>query len=181
MNGVPASEAPPAEFTTAPKATENQLNYLSRLLAERNLLTDEIAAKMEGLTTKKAHAWIERALTIAKPTTAISDSYPAVPEGRYAIWNEEAGCIRFYQVQKPTEGRWNGYTFVKVMASDETWPVKDRAKREAILAEIAKDPKAASLAYGREIGACGVCGRTLTDPDSIDKGIGPVCAGRLGW
>lgn len=26
-------------------------------------------------------------------------------------------------------------------------------------------------------GACGRCGRTLTDPESIETGLGPVCAG----
>ncbi len=30
----------------------------------------------------------------------------------------------------------------------------------------------------KHIGKCGVCGRPLTDPVSIDTGIGPVCAGR---
>ena len=27
-------------------------------------------------------------------------------------------------------------------------------------------------------GRCGACGRRLTDPDSIRRGLGPVCAGR---
>lgn len=34
-------------------------------------------------------------------------------------------------------------------------------------------------AFGRETGVCCVCGRTLTDPDSIAAGIGPVCATRF--
>ena len=29
-------------------------------------------------------------------------------------------------------------------------------------------------------GKCGRCGRLLTDPESIEAGIGPVCRGRLG-
>lgn len=29
-------------------------------------------------------------------------------------------------------------------------------------------------------GKCGRCGRLLTDPDSIEAGIGPVCRGALG-
>lgn len=31
----------------------------------------------------------------------------------------------------------------------------------------------------RRIGRCCVCSRTLSNPDSIDAGIGPVCAGKL--
>ena len=43
------------------------------------------------------------------------------------------------------------------------------------------DPKAASKAYALSSGCCGVCGRTLTTPESISAGIGPVCRERTGW
>jgi len=33
---------------------------------------------------------------------------------------------------------------------------------------------------GRTIGRCRVCGRTLTDPESVALGIGPVCRQREG-
>lgn len=33
--------------------------------------------------------------------------------------------------------------------------------------------------YGAQFGVCCVCARTLTDPTSIDAGIGPVCAKRV--
>lgn len=32
----------------------------------------------------------------------------------------------------------------------------------------------------RHEGRCGCCGRTLTTPDSLTRGIGPECASRLG-
>ncbi|QIG69508.1 hypothetical protein EVC17_025 [Rhizobium phage RHph_Y1_1] len=48
-----------------------------------------------------------------------------------------------------------------------------------LLAEIAKDPKGAAIAYGRSTGNCACCGRGLTDPVSVEMGIGPICAG--GW
>jgi hypothetical protein len=34
--------------------------------------------------------------------------------------------------------------------------------------------------YGHETGTCSICARTLSDPLSIQMGIGPVCAKRLG-
>lgn len=40
--------------------------------------------------------------------------------------------------------------------------------------------KEAGIAYARESGRCCVCNRTLTDPESIENGIGPVCAGKFG-
>lgn len=45
----------------------------------------------------------------------------------------------------------------------------------------AADPLNAAIAYGKRYGKCSVCARTLTDPESIDRGIGPVCAERFGW
>jgi hypothetical protein len=35
--------------------------------------------------------------------------------------------------------------------------------------------------YGKLYGVCAICGRTLTNEESIERGIGPVCAGRMGW
>lgn len=37
------------------------------------------------------------------------------------------------------------------------------------------------IAFGEAFGACGVCGRTLTDPESIARKIGPICAAKLGF
>lgn len=43
------------------------------------------------------------------------------------------------------------------------------------------DPRAAAAAYGMSSGHCGLCGRTLTVPESIAAGIGPVCMEKAGW
>lgn len=44
------------------------------------------------------------------------------------------------------------------------------------IAKIAKDPKEAAVQWGKKTGRCSCCGRELTDPSSIEAGIGPVCA-----
>lgn len=43
------------------------------------------------------------------------------------------------------------------------------------------DPHRAAVAYGQKFGSCAVCGRELTDHTSIERGIGPICAGKYGW
>ena len=103
---------------------------------------------------------------------------PEVPAGRYAVENEE-GELRFYKVDRPTEGKWAGYTFVKVQASDDFHPVRGKAA-VSILRKIEADPQAAMLRYGAELGRCGHCNRTLTS-EWRERGIGPVCAGNMGW
>jgi len=50
---------------------------------------------------------------------------------------------------------------------------------EARLRVIDLDPKAAAAAHGQASGNCSVCGRDLTDPQSIAIGLGPICAGRF--
>lgn len=47
------------------------------------------------------------------------------------------------------------------------------------VAALVSDPLAAMKASGIETGICCVCGLTLTDPESVSAGIGPICAGRL--
>lgn len=44
---------------------------------------------------------------------------------------------------------------------------------------IAGDTTAAGKMYAMRSGNCYVCNRTLTTPESVAAGIGPVCAGRL--
>ena len=109
-------------------------------------------------------------------TARISDN--RVPAGRYAV--EIDGRLGFFKVDRPTEGRWAGFVFIKQMASDTEYLVRGE-RRNLVYAAIATSPTAASVRYGREIGACGVCGRTLTDEDSRARGIGPICADKMGW
>lgn len=114
--------------------------------------------------------------TVAAPVAAPTVEVEA---GRYAIVDEADGRIRFFVVDRPTEGRWIGRTFVSEQASDEKYPVRG-PRRNEILAAIAVDAEGALRRYGVELGRCGVCGRTLTDETSRAAGIGPDCAARLG-
>ena len=40
---------------------------------------------------------------------------------------------------------------------------------------------AAARTHGLETGNCSCCNRLLTDPESVRKGIGPICESRFGW
>jgi hypothetical protein len=51
----------------------------------------------------------------------------------------------------------------------------------AKLQEVAADPKAAAVQYGRDLGKCCCCGRQLTDPVSVANGIGPICEASFGF
>lgn len=52
--------------------------------------------------------------------------------------------------------------------------------KETLMA-AANDPLNAAIRYGKVSGECSCCGRELTDPRSIERGIGPICADKFGW
>ncbi len=143
---------------TLAKALDNVRPLLPQT-ADRPLLRDQIAADKASRQAPKAQT-------------------QEVPAGRYALG--EGDEVRFYRVDRPTEGKWKGYVFVKIMASDEAHSIRNRVERERVLAEIGKDPHAASCKYGLLIGSCGVCGRTLTNAESRARGMGDICAGEWG-
>lgn len=98
-----------------------------------------------------------------------------IPSGRYAVrtGNAPDAPYAFYRVWKGDRA-----TLVFLQISDDQQRLS-RPAANGVLRKIGFDVKEAACAYGREIGVCGVCNRTLTDPDSIALGIGPVCATRL--
>lgn len=50
---------------------------------------------------------------------------------------------------------------------------------QAALRAIESDPMAAAKGAGLKTGRCSCCGRALTDPQSIEIGIGPICLAKM--
>lgn len=165
--------------------TDKQLAFVTKLLNERR---HNITVRPEDMDKRSVSLYIKQLLSYPmkeQPEGGIDLS--GVPEGRYAAPNED-GELRFVRIDKPSEGKWAGYTFVQVQASDE-WhragmsrPGQNYVgKLTTVLRNVVQDAKAASVLYGHEVGTCGVCGRTLTDAESRARGIGPICAAKYGW
>lgn len=161
------------EFAYAPltkRGASGLIDWLSALPARddataRETATRQIAGAQKGATTG------------GQPTAE------EVPAGRYAVDTEDGAvnALAFYKVDRPTEGRWAGYVFVKLMVSDSEERLS-RATQTAVLAKIAAvGAEAAAARYGHELGRCGMCDRTLTNDESRARGIGPVCAAKAGW
>lgn len=191
----PAPDAPAQQQPYDPRvpaepvalATEKQINWVLSLQESKVMPSDVTPmtyAELEVLP-RKGNGSISNLIDAllkcdSKPREQVHAKPEVdVPAGRYAV--EIDGTLKFYVVDRPTQGRWAGYTFVKVQASDETYPIRQRSLRDQIIANIARDPRGAMLRYGKEIGKCGHCGRTLTNEVSRARGIGPVCAGRMNW
>ena len=172
------------------QATSRQVDFIRSLIEKRDLSTlDETQMSWianpdnhENLTKDQASKVIG-ALKVLPWKVSNHQSFSAneveVPAGYFFIIDPTDNVEKFFKVDKPTEGKWAGYQFLKVQASSDFWPVKNKEHRNAIFTEIAKDPTTAMNEYGMRLGRCGVCNRTLTARDSRLRGIGPVCAANL--
>jgi hypothetical protein len=89
---------------------------------------------------------------------------------------EMDGKPHFFRV-KP--GYKAGIWFVEEQASDDYYPVRQGARRGAILGLIFKDVDKARALYGQLISRCSRCNRTLTDHDNpYFPMYGPECGGK---
>lgn len=180
-------------MATTEAASPPQLDYIRDLIIDRDTdrLTEEQRDWLENwfgqtrLNRGQASRIID-ALKMLPPSHKVGTVIPTgqwakVPTGRYAVEDPADGVLKFYKVNRPTEGKWAGYTFLDVQASDELHPIKNRRKKDDILSLILRDPQAAMLRYGIELGKCGHCGRTLTNELSREIGIGPICRAKMDW
>jgi len=75
----------------------------------------------------------------------------------------------------------NGVTYLGKVQDGKFFAARDCMTDVAeAVSEAMGDPLAAAIAYGKAHGACSCCGRLLTDPVSVSRGIGPICAERFG-
>lgn len=162
--------------------TPNQLKFVRELLETREHSIDPVAFEQALEDNVINRATVSHMINDLKvkprkaPTTGqpVTLDMPEVDAGYYAVMGHDDSQLRFYRVDRPTEGRWAGYTFLKVQASDEWHPIKALDTKRTILTRIANDPDAMAR-YGQEIGRCGRCNRTLTDEESRRIGMGPTC------
>jgi hypothetical protein len=179
--------------------TERQMNFINSLTEELMDLDRDlgISARAYNIKMTENQAWnpardenVSRWITRLKskiaelkvaaataPVVAPADGFADVPDGRYAVQDSGPGDWKFYRLTTGgPNSRYPGARFLKVQASDELHPIRNRTTRHAVLNTIrAMGVKESMIAYGRHIGACGRCGRTLTDEVSRSRGIGPDC------
>lgn len=107
--------------------------------------------------------------------------------GGYAVRNS-TGEWTFLVFDAVEDGKWAGWTFVQQQVGGRGKPVgRQRPSKTyegpwaALVEAVLDDPKEAMAAYGRELGICGACMSPLTNAESRERGLGPVCAAKRGW
>lgn len=201
LRPLPMSENPDgleiaAEFL---RTYEGSWSFMQTLKAEQsrgNLrYTPRVIEVILNCKAREEKWATERAATSAAIKTA--PVVPQLPEGRryYAVANE-SGELTFLRITKtkPTDRYPTPMTFVDQivgggLGADSNPQPRGRVTAsgsylgtfESLYRKVVADPEAAMAAFGHALGSCGYCGRTLTDVESRERGIGPVCARKAGF
>lgn len=167
---------------TVRPASPKQIAFLDRLLEEKNapaaLLDDLDVARESGLSTRDASRFIDGLL--ASPRKQVVKSVVAkVDPGFYVV----EGVIYKVQPSQSNPGR----TYAKRLSLN----VNEDGSVEAISWEYARGALSLIASHGRELtleeakgfgrthGFCCICARLLTNEQSVEAGIGPVCASKF--
>lgn len=110
-----------------------------------------------------------------------------LPSGRYADPSGESR-LKLHVKRPGKNSRHHGRTFVQDAAAygyGKAYGVQEpgetyRGDVTEVLERILANSFDAARAYGKLIGACGICGRHLEDELSVKVSIGPVCAKKFG-
>lgn len=118
---------------------------------------------------------IEKAKQEARKDAPATAKREAAQDGYY-VHGDTFVCVKWNRAGTGQYATvWNG----------GTWEYDGRESRKLVA-----DVKAGKLTlmtpddakrFGDLYGVCFKCSRTLTDPESIAQGYGPVCAGKMGW
>jgi hypothetical protein len=173
-----------AKLETSP-ITEPQFRFLTTLRIERDIPL----AGLEKLTLTAARTEISHLINdvpkIVRPVTPDevfkaserTHSSISIPAGHYAVASLTGNNdLDFFRVDRPTEGRWAGRTYVKrVVGGKPDSKVFGKTGEQVLQAIWDAGIGDSAKLYGTELGQCSRCNRHLTDELSRSLGIGPDC------
>jgi hypothetical protein len=178
--------------STAP-ASCKQIDYLKALGNERDwsAVADDVAATVtEALTggrvSKAEASRAIDALRRCQPENASNEvaliASPATEEGMY---------LHDGQVYRAVRAKTTGNLYAKHLELTDTGDIDEDGKpiysarfsyAAGIIRQLSVNDRMtdeAARAWGKLYSICIVCGAELTDPASISRGLGPVCAGKV--
>jgi hypothetical protein len=163
---------------------------LSAQLLQRGFLTDnQVAAVMRMIEADK-----ERAKQVAQSVSTAKSVDVSGIEGLFKKAQVQKPVLRldaFKFKPAPDTGKYPGAVYVTDANTSEYLGrihegkfIKTRSATPEIeqrILEAAASPQEAAVKYGKMTERCSVCGHKLDNPESVERGIGPVCAEKFGW
>lgn len=184
--------------------SERQLSYLASLC--RNRETDRLGST-EGRTAGEisdAIEWAKKQPLRATLAAVVSDGDPSADMGRTTFAERqrqhaeimEAEYPELVKPELPGEGYWmtpagdrvfkvqenlNGSGLYAKILDGEQWKYLSGGRITMSTLGVVPLTEARASQYGQLYGQCMICGRKLTDEESIARGIGPICLSNMGW
>lgn len=160
--------------------TERQLAASYRSAARRAEVMAESKARVDSApaidTSKIEAAFAQASSILKKPKLRVAGMVishaPATSKNAGALYVKSA-------TQTNAEGA--RLYLGKIMGGKFIRSRECADDQEAAILGVAQDPKGAAIVYGRVTGQCACCGRPLENKESVERGIGPVCAEKFGW
>lgn len=176
-------------------ATEKQLAFIDKLLQEKDLTGTSFADEPRPpyLDKRTASNAIDMLMALPRKRTTADAAVAASPafvdmEGMHKVGD------RIFKVQKAVHGSGNLYAKELLPVERDNVEIEDGVWKTVTVHRFEYAPGAIkrfalgrttkmTLEQAKEFGAlygtCCVCARTLTNEESIEAGIGPVCGSRL--
>lgn len=156
-------------------ATDKQKAYLQTLAAERTL-SEQMSADCGSATLSKSMAsYLINALKGMPRTASSAPSTSAKATPGYYVRGQA-----YYVV---VENKSKTSTYAKVLAKSEAgrWFWAYAPGVGVTLADSTPLTLREAASFGHLHGVCIRCCADLTDPESVQRGIGPVCAKKMGF
>jgi hypothetical protein len=173
-------------------ASEKQVAFVTKLFAEKDWagvvegVEIDTQKPVPALPSSVASKVIDTLLSAPRKPVVVDPSDPLtkVAAGRYAV-NGQDGTVDFYQIDRPTQGKWAGYTFVKLLVGSvgdfsET-AVRGAAARTVAQKILDAGMEESARLFGQKTRHCGHCSSPLTNPQSRAAGYGDTCASKHGY
>lgn len=155
-------------------ATDKQVALIERLLTEREGAEAVVTGEVRDLSAAGASRVIDALFALPKLVTATA----SFASKQFAAGMYVAGDGRIFRAYL---GQQSGQILAKevVGSKAEGYELVYRGMAARVIpADARRMTLEEAKVWGRATGSCVKCGRRLDVPESVDAGIGPVCAGK---
>lgn len=160
-------------------ASDKQVNFMWSLVAEREFASEEFEAEIEneiidGVSKSRASGLIKYMLGLPRRAAVAPSATNTEPVTETGVYEHNG------EVYRVVESKSTGNLYAKKLVNiGPKWKFTYAPGAMAFLKASHRMTEAQAANFGRRTGSCVICARTLTNPDSIAYGLGPVCRTRV--
>ena len=168
--------------------TAKQLNYIEVLGGDLNYARQcdkQSASTYIKRLQEKGGRPVSQSIQSNPKLDMLNTLIESLPDGRYAIREDESVEFVFLRVKRHTRGKLAGCLTIQTQHSERLdragirwsagwWNWSKPWVIDKMLL-VCVDPKQAAYNYAKALNRCGICGKLLTDERSRWYGIGPDC------